>query len=307
MKGSRKDDFQRLLEPLRAWGRWGSDDQRGAMNLIDADKVRRAASLVRSGVRVSLSREVPTRPAENNPYPAEHFMRTISDGESVIGSVDYLGIGCHGGATTHIDALSHLWGESGMWNGRDPANEITFDGAQWGGLEHWSDGFVTRGVLFDVAQRRSQGYVDIDAPVTGDELASIAEVNGTTIEPGDALVIYSGRETWEEANGRLWGAPGADGAHSRPGLDASCLTYFHAVDCSMIVWDMMDARPNEYGVFHGPHVAIYNQGLALVDNAFLQPLADACAERDQCEFLLVVAPLVLRGGTGCAVNPIAIL
>ena len=36
------------------------------------------------------------------------------------------------------------------------------------------------------------------------------------------------------------------------------------------------------------------------------PLADACAEEQRWEFLLTVAPLVLRRGTASPVNPIAV-
>ena len=48
-------------------------------------------------------------------------------------------------------------------------------------------------------------------------------------------------------------------------------------------------------------------GLALLDNAQLEPLAAVCAELGRWEFLLVVAPLVIPGGTGSPVNPIALL
>ena len=47
-------------------------------------------------------------------------------------------------------------------------------------------------------------------------------------------------------------------------------------------------------------------GVHLLDNLDLAPLADACAERGRYEFLLSVAPLRIPGGTGCAVNPIAV-
>jgi hypothetical protein len=54
-------------------------------------------------------------------------------------------------------------------------------------------------------------------------------------------------------------------------------------------------------------VAIPYMGLPLLDNAQLEPLAAACAELGRWEFQLVVAPLVIPGGTGSPVNPIAVL
>jgi hypothetical protein len=47
-------------------------------------------------------------------------------------------------------------------------------------------------------------------------------------------------------------------------------------------------------------------GLPLLDNADLEDLGDAAAEVGRSEFLLVVAPLVVLGGTGSPVNPIAV-
>jgi len=50
---------------------------------------------------------------------------------------------------------------------------------------------------------------------------------------------------------------------------------------------------------------IPHMGLPLLDNANFERLAEACAEEGRYEFLLVVAPLIVEGGTGSPVNPIA--
>ena len=47
-------------------------------------------------------------------------------------------------------------------------------------------------------------------------------------------------------------------------------------------------------------------GVALVDNALLEPLAMACAEERRYDFMLVLAPLVVVGGTGSPLNPLAL-
>ena len=46
-------------------------------------------------------------------------------------------------------------------------------------------------------------------------------------------------------------------------------------------------------------------GVHLFDNCDLEALAEAAAARKRWEFLLTVAPLPIRGGTGSPVNPIA--
>ena len=75
-----KAEVESYLRERRNWGRWGADDEIGAVNLITAEKRVRAASLVRNGRAVSLSREFPKTPAPNNANPAQHFMRTMDRG-----------------------------------------------------------------------------------------------------------------------------------------------------------------------------------------------------------------------------------
>src|SRR5438270_2901801 len=117
----------------RNWGRWGIDDQKGTINLITPEKRIAAARLVRSGRSVSLAREFPKTPSPINPNPAQHYMmwRDTEDGGV---ATDYYGISYHGYATTHIDALCHMWGAEGMWGGRDPAIELSPQGTRWGAI-----------------------------------------------------------------------------------------------------------------------------------------------------------------------------
>jgi hypothetical protein len=51
---------------------------------------------------------------------------------------------------------------------------------------------------------------------------------------------------------------------------------------------------------------LFAYGIALVDNALLQPLADACREEGRDEFMLIVSPLNVVGGTGSPANPLAL-
>ena len=48
-------EYQRWTKELSNWGRWGADDQIGALNLITPDKRRQAAALVTEGVTDSLA------------------------------------------------------------------------------------------------------------------------------------------------------------------------------------------------------------------------------------------------------------
>ncbi len=292
------DELREYFDSHRNWGRWGDDDQKGAINLITPQKVVSAAGLVRSGRSVSLSRPLPTLPASNNPNPTQHWIRTYYNPGGGA-SVDYIAINYHGWSTTHLDALCHVWGAHGLWNGGNP-DTIRHGGARWGPVDRWMNGFMTRGVLIDVPKFRGEPFVTIEKPVLGDEIEAIAKAEGVTLEAGDALAIYSGRENYEKAN-RLWGTAG----DPRPGVHPSCLIPVREHDVAMVVWDMQDATVEEYAGM-SLHAGIWAYGLALVDNALLAPLAEACAEAGRYEFLLSFSPLLLKGGTGSPVNPMAV-
>lgn len=301
-----REEVLSYLHERHNWGRWGADDEVGAMNLITPEKRVKAAQLVRSGRNVSLSRDFPTAPRHGNPHPAQHWMKTVPRGTGGF-SADYYGIYYHGVATTHLDALCHTWDERGMWNGRDPKKEITFDGATFGAVHHWCNGLITRGVLLDVPKYRGEPYVTMDKPVHGWELDDIAKAEGITLEPGDAICVYSGREALQAHHPGQYYEPSLDlQGPERPGLHASCLPFLRDHDVAILVWDMMDFTPNGYDVPWSVHGAIFAYGIALLDNALLQPLATACAEEGRYTFMLTIAPLKVVGGTGSPANPIAL-
>ncbi len=307
-----KEDTQRYLRDRRNWGRWGDDDEMGALNLITPKKRIEAASLVRSGRSVSMSLPFPKEPSPINPKPALHYMDRGVRGTGG-SAVDFYGIAYHGMNSTHIDSLCHVWDENGLYNGRKADDVITFKGATFGQIDNWRDGIVTRGVLLDVPRFRGTSYVAQDEPVHGWELEQICQSRGIEVTAGDALVVYSGREAWSRAEGRPWGsgvstAPeGEVHGPDRPGLHASCLEFIRETDAAVLVWDMMDWFPNGVGLPWTVHGSIFAFGIALIDNALLEPLAGICAQENRCDFMFVTSPLRVQGGTGSPANPLAIL
>ena len=95
------------------------------------------------------------------------------------------------------------------------------------------------------------------------------------------------------------------GASDRPGLSVTCAKFIRDHDVALLGWDMMDARPDPYGLTFPVHGVLFNYGVALLYNALLEPLAEACAEEDRYKFMFMGLPLKVARGTGSPANPIA--
>jgi Putative cyclase len=296
-----EDEVRNYFETCSNWGRWGPDDSAGTINLITPEKRVEAAGLVRNGNAVSISRPFNTRGGPGNANPAQHFVKTWE-----AACVDYIGLIFHGYSTTHVDALCHIFWEGKMWNGK-PASEVDSLGARSGAVTAWGEGITTRGVLLDIPRLRGTEHITLDTPVRGWELEAAAAQEGVEVRPGDAILVYSGREKFYANN-----PESAPGTPPTPGLHVDTVPVLKKWDASILGWDCLDAGPSEYSLFEGRtaggpvHVlTIVYMGLPLLDNALFEPLAAACAEEGRWEFMFTVNPLNIPGGTGSPANPIA--
>jgi kynurenine formamidase len=294
-------EIESYLRDRSNWGRWGDKGNAGATNLITVEKRLAAIRLVRKGRMVSTSRPLPTEGTLENPQPVQHYMKKLPWIDGGGAALDYMGVFCHGFTVTHIDALCHVWDRNGSWDGTDPNKNIGFDGADYGTVDAWSDGIITRGVLLDIPKLRGKSYVPNGDPVQGWELEEAAKKQNVRVGMGDALLVYCGREDYAKAHNGMY-APG----HPYPGLHASCLPFVRENDIAVFGGDMEDCAPNEYGMGFTLHAMIFAFGVPMLDNVILEPLAKACAEEGRYDFMLTVAPLILKRGTGSAVNPIAV-
>lgn len=300
------EEYAGYRERFSNWGRWGPDDELGTLNFVTPEVRRRAAALVEEGVSISLGRPVDTQAGPRNPYPAHHFAAVGDSG----GLADYVGLFFHGFSQSHIDALSHIPTADGaaFYNGR-PRKDDGMPAGATSSIDFWRDGIVTRGVLYDIPRLRGADYVAPGAPVHGWELEDAASAQGVEPRSGDAVLIYSGRDAYFDAHpdARGWGAPA--------GVHVSCLEFLYEREAALLCWDLLDAPEADQGLpnpmpidtpVHVHCIAIPYMGMPLVDNPRLDALARSCAERGRWEFQFVVAPLIIEGGTGAPVNPLAI-
>src|ERR1700753_1941558 len=169
---------ERYLSDLSNWGGWGDERRIGPLNLI-TDEVRlAAASLVRTGRAISLSR--PLDPLDPDPLDSgfalvQRFM-TLNEVTDHIGRrlpseavTEYVGIAAHG-SNTHVDGLAHYSWEGKNYNGFPASDTNSLHGARSLSIDQAEHGFITRGVLLDIAALHDVNWLERGHAVTPDGL-----------------------------------------------------------------------------------------------------------------------------------------
>jgi kynurenine formamidase len=299
-------EFDELFERCCNWGRWGTDDQRGTLNHLTPERTVAAARLIESGTSVSCARVVDVDAAVDNPDPAEHEMTRLpvleAPDQKAAAAFDRLAIACHGEVYSHVDALCHIAYRGKLYNDVD-VDVVGVHGAERLGLEHLGSGITGRGVLLDVAALRGRPWLEAGETIDADDLERAEEAAGVTVGPGDVVLLRTGHALRREAQGP-W-----DAAAAKAGLHPRAMPWLKDREIAAIGFDGEgDAAPHPVPSEHVPiHVLGINaMGLITFDALSFEALARACAERDRCAFFFTATPLRLVGGTGCAINPIAI-
>jgi kynurenine formamidase len=301
--------FGRFAE-LSNWGRWGDEDELGTLRFITPEVRVAAASEVRHGITVSLAHDLRTRPTSEQPVPATHHMLASGDALHASGvpgyeaTRDYVGLEVHGLGTTHLDALCHMFVQGQMYNGR-PASEVSSTGAQTNTVMTVADGIVGRGLLLDIPGLRGTDALEVGDRVTAADLDSAMTRQSVAVNSGDVVVVCTGRDARRQ-RGAI--EPFSEGL---AGLDPSCLKWLDDHEVALLagdgISDPMPAHADPQWPFPIHQIAITALGMHLVDNCRLDGLLEACGRLGQWSFLLTICPLRIPGGTGCPVNPIAVL
>jgi kynurenine formamidase len=297
-----KGDFDALYLRVQ---QWDEPTSRGTLDLLTPDRVVAAARLVRSGVSVALSLPLSSERRPDNPRPAQHRMTALRGEQS--GGVrfikDFVGTDYHNDGHTHLDALCHV-SYGGKIFGGTADTSATEDGAVVGDVLPATDGIVGRGVLLDIPRLRGVPWLEPGDQVQPDDLVAAEQTQGVRVEPGDILLVRTGH-TRRLAELGPWDTPRA-----KAGLYPTVAILLAEREVAVLGCDTNgDAAPSPVtGVDFPIHVLTLNaMGLYLLDYLQLDDLASQCERQGRWEFLCVIAPLRVPGGTGSPVNPIAVL
>lgn len=306
-----------------AWGVFGPGNDLGTVNHLTPERVTAASGLVKRGAVFGLDYPLDAfAPGFGHRSVPTHTILKSHDNHRD----DFLD-GLYLQISSHMDGLRHIRHPvHGFYNGHGDADVAA--GTPTLGIQAWGErGIAGRGVLLDVERYlRADGRpIEQDAPhaISVDDLEATAAWQGTTIEPGDILLVRTG---W--AGHVLGPVARVDHEQARsPGLEHSeeILAWLWDRNLAVVASDNLaveaypppadspfvlpfESDPNERTVHTGMlhRVLIPLLGMALGELWHLDELARDCEADGIYESLVVAKPMVLPGGVGSPANAVAL-
>ena len=299
------------------WGRWGKDDQIGALNFLTSAEILRGVRAVKQGKVFTCGEIIGTGGDPIWPGRAQAARENVRDkADYDKGSVtafpggvefadDKISMFLQG--STQYDALGHVWYDDTLWNGR-PASK-TVGAMEWASVLPIAErGIVGRGVLLDMAAYKGKFALDKGDTLGLDDILGAARKQGVTIEKHDILCLRIGFL-------QLLHSQGPEVFYkdfNEPGLtySAELVDWFHRMEipalCTDTISNEMELDP-EIGVQIPLHCALMrNLGILFNEICNFETLAQDCHKDKQWDFLYVAAPLKVAKATGAPVNVVAI-
>lgn len=302
------------------WGRWGPNDELGALNFLTADEIQRGLRAARLGRCFTLGHPVgdpagdllaPGRSANMRFTLVDnaHFEcgRTAPFANGGRFADDALFMYTHG--TTHLDALGHFWQGSTGYNNR-PAS-ITNGGMSMSSVSPLAErGIVGHGILVDVARHMGVDHLEPGYPITLAELLAAAKAQSTEIAPHDILLVRTGWLGHVSLNRSEHGK--SMETFAEPGLRYSrqLVEWFHETEIVLLGCDNFTNecfRSVEDRETLALHIALMSRlGVLFSEINALDALGSDCASDGQYDFLYCASPLKIVEATGAPFNPLAI-
>jgi kynurenine formamidase len=302
------EDFRKVGERLRNWGRWGADDERGTTNFITPDKLVAAGQLIKQGKIFDLG--IPFD--ESGPQPGGgrinpvHLMSQTGDTQMFPGGFkyadDYIFMPLQG--ATQWDSLAHVYYDDHLYNGF-PAKDVTVIGAAHDAIDKQAKGIAGRGVLLDIARLKGVDWMEAGVVITPEDLEAAEAAQGVTVGSGDILVFRTGwRRFFVERKSPTEFMAG------EPGLGQDCCDWLHAREVAAVASDnwAIEVLPGEdpNAILQVHCVLIRDMGMTLGEILDLEELSADCAADGVYEFFFCAPPLKVSRGVGSPINPLAI-
>ena len=284
-------------------------DEIGAMKLLTPELVKAAMGLVKHGKIYSLGQvlepsmpHLPRHPPLvvapfTTPYQSQRRWEKRGAKNLPGTASERVEVNTHSG--THIDALGHWSNCNRSYGELDAKENYTENGLAHLELERIPP-IVARGILIDVARHLGTEMLEAGRVITIQDLRSFLQSAGLSIAQGDIVLINTGwSKLWEQRDLRY--------CEAEPGPGRETATWLADQRIIALGTDTMavDVDPPEDPAY--PRVVhqimLVERGIHLIENLFLDELA-----RDRVyEFLFILAPPKLKGGTAFPVEPLAVI
>jgi kynurenine formamidase len=304
-------ELRELAASVSNWGRWGDDDERGTLNLIDDAAVARGLAAARTGSTFPLAIRLDAGGPQMGNVPGRiNPLRTMvainqtftGDTSDACFNDDTVSMGLQ--AATHWDALAHVSYDGFIYNGF-PASSVTADrGCTRCGAGRIGP-IVARAVLLDVARAKGVEVLDGGYGITEADLDAAVALAGIEPVAGDVVLVRTGKM-------QLFKARDREGYTLKPtpGLTVGTIPWMRRHDVAAVATDTftLEVVPGEDpAVLFPVHmIQLRDMGLLQGQNWDLEALAADCATDGVYESLLVANPEPFTGGAGAPTAPVAI-
>lgn len=289
------------------WGRWGNDDERGALNLLTPEVVRNSTGAVKTGkvypLAIPIARSGPHLAFRGAPQrftlvnysdEREVFTEGFGGTPGIGANEDVVVMATH--TATHMDALSHVYADGKLYNGYSREAVTPYNGAGYCSIDNVG-AVATRGILLDIPALKGVDHLDFGYGITDDDVRAALKRQEIDLREGDAVLVRTG---WVELFEKT-----QEFRLDQAGLDLSAIRMLNNADVSIVGADntTVEVQPWSEGSFLGGHIEfLVKAGVNLIEHLALGALAHDEAH----EFMFVTAPLPIEGASGSPVVPVAI-
>ena len=291
----------------------------------DSGQIQSFLSTLKRARLIDLSHnwEITSPVASVNPFYSFALVSTHANTRGAFGDGGQLSFaaevqhfsGQHGAPS--IDAIGHIGRDGKLFGGLDAAAATSNPDGIGTGPDHVganlaidqfpTDLIVNRGILLDVARfvNGDARPLDSHAEVTADLLERTAKHQRVTLKKGDTVFIRTGYGPLFKSNPGVYADPNASPG---PSVDGAKFLIDHG---ARVVGDdtlTFEMRPPivtspTFQVFPVHMLLIADSGIYIIENLNLEELSEAKAY----EFVVVVPPLKVLGGTGSALRAFALV
>jgi kynurenine formamidase len=290
---------------------WGPDDQLGRLNLITSQSISKVMNSIDSTKVFDLSVDyfmgMPSWLAGGDPSYQIWMTHTPSgniidnpmnlpkeNNELISYSGDAFSMYTHCG--THMDTFNHFGYHGEIWNGFSEKEHL--------GSRHWSvcgpenyPPIIARAVMIDVAAAKGVDMLPESYGIGKADLLEALDKQGTTIEPGDIIMVRTGRMTvWPDRDKYLT---------NTPGINIEAAEFLVGEGAIIIGADniSLEQLPSpEKDNWHPVHTYLFTEaGVPIIELMWLEELSKE--KIYEVGFIGTNMPLV--GATGSPIQPLA--